>query len=64
MSFFQQHGCASQDAQQKYNSRAAQLYREKLHNQAAAAMRLHGTKVRLFYQCILDIKCSVTSQIL
>lgn len=48
MSFFQQHGCASQDAQQKYNSRAAQLYREKLHNQAAAAMRLHGTKVSLF----------------
>ncbi|XP_035225142.1 ADP-ribosylation factor GTPase-activating protein 2-like [Stegodyphus dumicola] len=47
MSFFQQHGCASQDAQQKYNSRAAQLYREKLHHQAAAAMRLHGTKLHI-----------------
>ena len=29
----------------KYNSRAAQLYREKLHQAAAQAMRLHGTKV-------------------
>ncbi|KAG8197610.1 hypothetical protein JTE90_001542 [Oedothorax gibbosus] len=45
--FFQQHGCASQDAQVKYNSRAAQLYRDKLHHQAAAAMRLHGTKVHI-----------------
>ena len=32
--------------QVKYNSRAAQLYREKLHHAAAQAMRLHGTKVR------------------
>lgn len=45
--FFQQHGCGSQDAQQKYNSRAAQLYREKLHHAAAAAMRLHGTKIHI-----------------
>lgn len=49
VSFFSQHGCASKDAQQKYNSRAAQLYREKLHSQAAAAMRLHGTKVIYYY---------------
>lgn len=47
LSFFQQHGCTSTDAQQKYNSRAAQLYREKLHHQAAAAMRLHGTKLHI-----------------
>ncbi|XP_071036812.1 ADP-ribosylation factor GTPase-activating protein 2 isoform X1 [Parasteatoda tepidariorum] len=45
--FFQQHGCGSHDAQQKYNSRAAQLYREKLHHSAAAAMRLHGTKIHI-----------------
>lgn len=44
VSFFQQHDCTTTDAQQKYNSRTAQLYREKLHHQAATAMRLHGTK--------------------
>ncbi|GBN06846.1 ADP-ribosylation factor GTPase-activating protein 2 [Araneus ventricosus] len=47
MNFFQQHGCGSKDAQQKYNSRAAQLYREKLHSQAVSAMRLHGTKLHI-----------------
>ncbi|CAL1279801.1 unnamed protein product [Larinioides sclopetarius] len=47
MNFFQQHGCGSKDAQQKYNSRAAQLYREKLHSQAVSAMRIHGTKLHI-----------------
>eukprot|EP00095_Tigriopus_kingsejongensis_P005205 maker-scaffold408_size180710-snap-gene-0.28 protein:Tk05205 transcript:maker-scaffold408_size180710-snap-gene-0.28-mRNA-1 annotation:"adp-ribosylation factor gtpase-activating protein 2" len=43
--FFRQHNCMSADAQQKYKSRAAQLYREKLHHLAAQAMRLHGTQL-------------------
>merc|ERR1712192_125643 len=30
-----------------YNSRASQLYREKLHSIAAQAMRVHGTKLHL-----------------
>lgn len=45
--FFRAHGSSSTDAQQKYKSRAATLYREKLHALAAAAMRLHGTKLHL-----------------
>ncbi|CAF3653876.1 unnamed protein product [Adineta steineri] len=45
--FFQQHGCNTKDTQQKYNSRAAQLYREKLHQLATKAMKQYGTKTFL-----------------
>lgn len=41
LAFFQQHGCTAKDAQQKYHSRAAQLYKDKL---AAQAMKLYGTE--------------------
>ncbi|GFS27492.1 ADP-ribosylation factor GTPase-activating protein 2 [Elysia marginata] len=45
--FFSQHGCTSNDAQKKYHSRVATLYRDKLLSQAQHALRLHGTKLFL-----------------
>ncbi|XP_027224955.1 ADP-ribosylation factor GTPase-activating protein 2 isoform X14 [Penaeus vannamei] len=42
--YFNQHNCTTKDAQQKYNSRAAQLYREKLAQMARQAMKIHGTR--------------------
>ncbi|XP_023725166.1 ADP-ribosylation factor GTPase-activating protein 2 isoform X3 [Cryptotermes secundus] len=45
LTFFRQHNCTVADSQQKYTSRAAQLYREKLRQMAIQAMRLHGTKL-------------------
>lgn len=45
--FFDHHNCRTTDAQQKYNSRAAQLYREKLHSAAIKALKLHGEKLHI-----------------
>ncbi|CAK9825135.1 ADP-ribosylation factor GTPase-activating protein 2 [Anthophora retusa] len=45
--YFSQHNCTTTDAQQKYNSRAAMQYREKLAQASAQAMRRYGTKVFL-----------------
>ncbi|XP_008578224.1 PREDICTED: ADP-ribosylation factor GTPase-activating protein 3 [Galeopterus variegatus] len=46
-SFFHQHGCATSDTNAKYNSRAAQLYREKIKSLAYQATRKHGTDLWL-----------------
>ncbi|CAH0560681.1 unnamed protein product [Brassicogethes aeneus] len=37
--FFQQHNCETSDAQKKYNSRAAQLYKEKLSHAALHSLK-------------------------
>ena len=54
MAFFRQHNISTSDAAVKYKSRAAQLYRDKLHQMAAQALRVHGTsKVILLHTTIL-----------
>ncbi|NXY78124.1 ARFG3 protein, partial [Glareola pratincola] len=41
--FFHQHGCTTNDTTAKYNSRGAQLYKEKIKSLATQATRKHGT---------------------
>ena len=55
--FFRQHGCTTNDANAKYNSRAAQLYREKLTTMAATAHRAQGTEVCVqgVFSCVQDV---------
>ncbi|XP_016105778.1 ADP-ribosylation factor GTPase-activating protein 2-like [Sinocyclocheilus grahami] len=43
MGFFCQHGCTTNDTNAKYNSRAAQMYREKIRQLANAALSKYGT---------------------
>nr|XP_033809028.1 ADP-ribosylation factor GTPase-activating protein 3 isoform X2 [Geotrypetes seraphini] len=43
IAFFHQHGCTKNDTNAKYNSRAAQLYREKIKSLATQATRKYGT---------------------
>lgn len=44
--FFMQHNCITADAPKKYNSRAAQMYRDKL-NQLAVNSLKNNTQVTL-----------------
>lgn len=46
-SFFRQHNCNSNDAQQKYNSRAAQLYKDKLSQSSTQALKTYGTQLMI-----------------
>ncbi|NXV53438.1 ARFG3 protein, partial [Uria aalge] len=43
--FFHQYGCTTNDTNAKYNSRGAQLYKEKIKSLATQATRKHGTDV-------------------
>ncbi|NP_001089188.1 ADP ribosylation factor GTPase activating protein 3 L homeolog [Xenopus laevis] len=43
--FFRQHGCSSNDTNGKYNSRASQLYREKIKSLATQATRKYSTEL-------------------
>ncbi|KAJ8381638.1 hypothetical protein SKAU_G00024160 [Synaphobranchus kaupii] len=54
MVFFHQHGCTTTAANTKYNSRAAQLYKEKIKIQATQATRQHGTELWLDSQAPLS----------
>ncbi|XP_047431559.1 ADP-ribosylation factor GTPase-activating protein 3 [Mugil cephalus] len=54
VAFFSQHGCTTNAANAKYNSRAAQLYREKIKTLATQATRRHGTELWLDSQAPLS----------
>ncbi|XP_034529968.1 ADP-ribosylation factor GTPase-activating protein 3-like [Notolabrus celidotus] len=54
ISFFSQHGCTSNAANTKYNSRAAQLYRDKIKTSGTQATRRHGTELWLDSQAPLS----------
>lgn len=55
--FFHTHGLSTEDARQKYSSRVAQLYKEKLAALSEQAMRTYGTKVSLLLPDHLACEC-------
>ncbi|XP_074481124.1 ADP-ribosylation factor GTPase-activating protein 3 [Sebastes fasciatus] len=54
ITFFSQHGCTTNAANTKYNSRAAQLYKDKIKTLATQATRRHGTELWLDSQAPLS----------
>ncbi|KFP11060.1 ADP-ribosylation factor GTPase-activating protein 3, partial [Egretta garzetta] len=54
--FFHQHGCTTNDTNAKYNSRGAQLYKEKIKSLATQATRKYGTDVSKITHYIVCIK--------
>ena len=46
-SFFRSHNCLITDTQEKYKSRAARVYRERLQQEAAQAIRAKGDQVTI-----------------
>ncbi|XP_073694287.1 ADP-ribosylation factor GTPase-activating protein 3 [Garra rufa] len=61
--FFSQHGCTTNAANAKYNSRAALLYREKIKNLATQATRQHGTELWLDSQAPLSPTSPLDKQV-
>ncbi|CAH8579674.1 unnamed protein product [Schistosoma turkestanicum] len=47
LTFFSQNNCRSLDAQEKYQSRASQMYRAKLEKLAVEAVKTYGNKLNL-----------------
>ncbi|CAG4987307.1 unnamed protein product [Colias eurytheme] len=45
--FFRTHGLVTDDARQKYSSRVAQMYKDKLSAQSEQAMKTYGTKLHI-----------------
>ncbi|XP_037976620.2 ADP-ribosylation factor GTPase-activating protein 3 [Plutella xylostella] len=45
--YFRTHGLVTEDARQKYSSRVAQMYKDKLAQLSDQAMKTHGTKLHL-----------------
>lgn len=43
--YFRTHGLTTEDARQKYSSRVAQQYKDKLSAMSEQAMKTYGTKV-------------------
>uniref|UniRef100_A0A8C5DEY5 ADP-ribosylation factor GTPase-activating protein 2 n=1 Tax=Gouania willdenowi TaxID=441366 RepID=A0A8C5DEY5_GOUWI len=61
VAFFRQHGCSTNDTNAKYNSRAAQMYREKIRQQANAALSKYGTDVSVAAVQLTGLNCNGTT---